>query len=144
MRRKSTSRWRGRGGKGLRVETKRFTANSFPPNLPAIKAFTSLCVFSTLPYVLHPLYGVHISTIQLYIRQVYIYGIWLTALNRLYVSNKSLVYIYFTDLYTSSSLRWNFNFRWWFCCWSACFFSLFFSLWLLGLLLTPLCCGFTL
>ena len=40
-----------------------------------------------------------------------IYGIWLTALNRVGGSNKSQLYIYFTDLYTSWSWRWNFNLR---------------------------------
>lgn len=90
----------GRGGRKSWEERQR---DSLPtPFLPPCnqrRAFTSLRVFSTLPYVLHPLYGVHISTIRLYIWRVYIYGIWLTALNRLCVSNKSQVYIYILQTY---------------------------------------------
>lgn len=47
-----------------------------PPSIPPCnqrQALTSLRVFSTLPYVLHPFYDVHISTIWLHIWRVYIW-----------------------------------------------------------------------
>lgn len=84
-RRRTTKKLQGqiqlaREGGGSWGETKRFTANSFPPSLRPFlppcnqrQALTSLHVFSTLPYVLHPFYGIHISTIWLYIWRVYIW-----------------------------------------------------------------------